>query len=111
MNMPHPTKVASNGKPTLTIPIVIFSDETSGNKTKKWNQLETYSMFLASLPRNQITQFRNINCICASNLVDSVSIGKVVVQDLKGTLVYNHSKYTNIQILGVNNKINCITCG
>jgi hypothetical protein len=49
MERPHLTKVAAGGKQTLTLPIVIFSDETSGNPSKKWNHLESYSMFLASL--------------------------------------------------------------
>ena len=81
---PHPTKVAAAGKPTLTLPLVIFSDETSGNRSKKWNQLETYSMFLAALPRKEISKFSNIHFISASNLVDSVELGKEIAKDLKG---------------------------
>ena len=79
---PHPTKRLAGGKQTLTLPIVIFSDETSGNRSKKWNKLETYSFFLAGLPRKDVTKFSNINFICASNLVDSITMGKVVATDL-----------------------------
>lgn len=79
---PHPTKLLAGGKETLTLPIVIFSDETSGNRSKKWNRLETYSFFLAGLPRKEVTKFSNINFICVSNLVDSETMGKVIATDL-----------------------------
>lgn len=79
---PHPSKVAAGGKQTLTLPIVIFSDETSGNLSKKWNRLESYSFFLASLPREEVTKFSNIHFICVSNLVDSATLGKVIAEDL-----------------------------
>ena len=95
MNKPHPTKVAAAGKPTLTLPIVIFSDETSGNRSKKWNQLETYSMFLAALPRKDISKFSNIHFISASNLVNSVELGKEIAKDLTGmTNLGCFSKFT-----------------
>ena len=84
MESPHHTKIAADGKPTLTLPLVIFSDETSGNRSKKWNQIESYSMFLAGLPRKEVSKFSNIHFICASNLVDSISLGKEIAKDLKG---------------------------
>ena len=87
MDRPHPTKVAAASKPTLTLPIVLFSDETSGNRTKKWNQLETYSVFLVALPRKEITKFSNIHFICASNLVNSVELGKEIAKDLSGMII------------------------
>jgi hypothetical protein len=76
--------IAAGGKQTLTLPIVIFSDETSGNRSKKWNRLESYSMFLASLPRKEISKFSNIHFISASNLVNSADLGKEIATDLKG---------------------------
>lgn len=40
-------------------------------------------MFLAGLPRKDVTKFSNIHFICASNLVDSVTLGKEIATDLK----------------------------
>ena len=88
MNTPQPSKIAAARKPTLNLPLVIFSDETSGNRSKKWNQLESYSMFLASLPRKEVSKFSNIQFICASNMVDSTSLGKAIAKDLKGIKYY-----------------------
>ena len=78
--------MAAGGRQTLTLPLVISLDETSGNRSKKWNKLETYSFFLASLPREEITKFSNINFVCVSNLVNSETLGKVIAQDLLGTV-------------------------
>jgi hypothetical protein len=40
-------------------------------------------MFLAGLPRKDVTKFSNIHFICASNLVDSVTLGKEIATYLK----------------------------
>ena len=40
-------------------------------------------MFLAGLPRKDVTKFSNIHFICASNLVDSATLGKEIANDLK----------------------------
>lgn len=47
---PHHMKIAGGGVPRITIPLLVFSDETSGNTTKKWNRLETFSLSFAGLP-------------------------------------------------------------
>ena len=80
----HPAKISANGRRTLTLPLVVFLDETSRNRSKKWNKLETYSFFLPSLPREEITKFSNINIVCVSNLVDSEMLGKVIAEDVLG---------------------------
>ena len=54
----------------------------------KWNKLETYSFFLASLPREEVIKFSNINFVCVSNLLDSETLGKVIAEDMLGTQSY-----------------------
>ena len=44
-------------------------------------------MFLAGLPRKDVTKFINIHFICASNLVDSATLGKEIANDLKNMYV------------------------
>jgi hypothetical protein len=78
----------AKGKPTtLTVSLVVFSDETSGNRSKKGNQVETYSMFLAGLSRKLVSKFSNIHFICTTNLVDSATLGKEIATDLKSKTV------------------------
>ena len=73
-------QISSKWKANIDSPLVIFLDETNGNRSK----LETYSFFLASLPKEEITKFSNINFVCVSNLLDSETLGKVIAQDLLG---------------------------
>ena len=80
----HKSKITGNGRAVVMLPIVVFSDGTSGNKTKKCNRLETYSMILAGLPCADVRKFPNIHLLTASNIVDSCSLGKAIADDLKG---------------------------
>lgn len=75
---------AGGGIPTITIPLLVFSDETSGSTTKKWNRLETFSMSLAGLPRKEIRKIENIHFLATSNIVPSVPLGKSIASDLEG---------------------------
>ena len=75
------------GKPTETLPLLVFSDETSGNTTKKWNRLETFSMSFAGLLRKEMRKTEHIHFLGTSNIVPSVPLGKSIANDLKG--IYN----------------------
>ena len=79
----HKSKETGAGKQVVVLPLVIFSDETSGNTTKKWNRLETYSMTLAGLPRNEMHKFENMH-LTVSNIIDSCSLGQIISKDPKG---------------------------
>ena len=84
---PHSMNTKGEGKPTATLPLLVFSDGTSGNTTKKWNRLETFSMSLAGLPRKEIRKIENIHFLGASNIVPSVPLGKSIANDLQGTQI------------------------
>ena len=38
---PHPLKDKADGKPVVMLPLVLFSDDTSGNRSKKWHKFES----------------------------------------------------------------------
>ena len=73
------------GKPTTTLSLLVFSDETSGNTAKKWNRFETFSMSLAHLPRKEIRKIENIRFLGMSNIVPFVPLKKSIANDLQGT--------------------------
>ena len=75
------------GRPTATLPLLVFSDETSGNTTKKWNRLETFSMSFAGLQRKEMRKTENIHFLGTSNIVPSLPLGKSIANDLEG--IYN----------------------
>lgn len=42
--MPHPLKEKAKGKPVVKLPLILFSDDTSGNKSKKWHKFDSWSV-------------------------------------------------------------------
>ena len=84
-------KNACNGE---IIPLVLFSDDVSGNRSKKWNKFDLWAMLLAGLPRCSNSLLENIHFICASNEVDCLVLSKPIVDDLilleeEGVVMYD----------------------
>ena len=44
-------RLLARGKPIVTLPYMVYTDDTSGNKTKKWNKFDVCCVILAGLPR------------------------------------------------------------
>ena len=53
--------------PVVNVPLVLFADDSSGNKTLKWNKFESWLILLAGLPRETNSQLDNIHFVCTSN--------------------------------------------
>ena len=53
----------------VNLPIIIYSDDTSGNHSKKWNKIDIWAMMFAGLPRKDDGHLENILFLCASNKV------------------------------------------
>lgn len=64
------------------VPIVLFSDDVSGNESKKWNSFDVWAMLLAGLPRSVNSQLENIHFLCASNRVGCLDLAKPLADDL-----------------------------
>ena len=50
----NPTRSKAGGLPVLTIPLILFCDDTSGNKSKKWNKFIEWSMILAGISMESV---------------------------------------------------------
>ena len=62
---------AAQGWPVRMCPIVLYSDDTSGNRSKKWNCFNVWCAQLAGLPRSENAKLKNLIVICCSNVVQS----------------------------------------
>ena len=87
-------KELSRGLHVFMVPLVLFSDDVSGNESKKWNKFDVWAMLLAGLPKTTNHQLENIHFICASNRVDCLKMAEPVVDDLfllekKGIVMYD----------------------
>lgn len=75
---PHHLKMKSIccGVPVVMVPLTVFSDDTSGNKSKLWNKFDSYCVRLGGLP---VAMNSQIHIICTSNIGtsdgDDCSIG------------------------------------
>lgn len=65
----HKIKSTSGGKEISMIPLILFSDDASGNRSKKWNCFNIWAMMLAGLPHEENAKLHNIHLIAASNKV------------------------------------------
>ncbi|KAI9491387.1 hypothetical protein BDB00DRAFT_767175, partial [Zychaea mexicana] len=65
------------------IPLNMFQDDTSGNRSKKWNRFESCSMVPAALPLDECNKRANTHLICVHNRLSSGEIVRSIVDDLK----------------------------
>lgn len=81
-------------------PVVIWSDDTSGNKSKQYNVFDSYLMYLAAMPMEERNRRENAMFICTSDKnLQAVDMLGAIVDDLKqleqGIEVYSydHGEY------------------
>lgn len=64
------------------LPLVLFSDDTSGNKSKKWHLFDSWSMVLAGLPRHENSKISNIHFLCCSDSVSAMEMTEAIAPEL-----------------------------
>ena len=71
---PHPLKSIAGPTPVIVLPLILYSDDTSGNKSKRWNKFDSWCVKLAGLPNDENQKFSNIYHISSSNKVYTQNI-------------------------------------
>ncbi|KAL5457680.1 hypothetical protein EMCRGX_G034966 [Ephydatia muelleri] len=79
---PHPLKAKGNGKAVVITPLLLYSDDLSGNLSKQWNLFDCWCILFAGLPRKMNHQLRKIHLLCASNTVSAVQMMGPIVSEL-----------------------------
>ena len=64
------------------VPLILFSDDTSGNRSKKWHKFESFYLLLAGLPRRDNMQHFNIHFICSSDSVTPLEMAEPISREL-----------------------------
>lgn len=88
--VPHPLK--NNGMPVAIVPLLLYTDDTSGNRSKKWNKFDCWCFMLAGIPRHINAHLNNIHYISCSNKVDATEMMVSIIAELK-TLGGSAKKY------------------
>ena len=60
------------GCPVVIAPVVLYSDDTSGNKSKKWNKFDCWCITLAGLPIHEARKFQHIHFLACSNNMPAI---------------------------------------
>ena len=97
--------------PVVMVPLMIYSDDTSGNRSKVWNKFDSWCFLLAGLPKKENAKLENIHFICTSNKVSVLGLAVVPVQELKlledGIVAYNAAMQCDVLIV---RPVLCLLC-
>ncbi|KAI7874436.1 uncharacterized protein EV154DRAFT_569723 [Mucor mucedo] len=81
-------------------PIILWSDDTSGNKSKQYNVFDSYLMYLAAMPMEERNHRENTMFICTSdknlkavNMVSSLVDDLAKLEDGIEVYSYDHGEY------------------
>lgn len=91
---PHHLKSKAAGKRVVMVPLILFSDDTSGNRSKKWHKFESWFVSLAGLPRHLNARLENIHFVSCSDSVSPLDLSGPIAQELatletEGALVFD----------------------
>ena len=92
--LPHRLKSVAGGKPIVMLPLIIYTNDTSGNRSKQWNKFDCWCFKIAGLSTAQNSKLHNIHFICCSNKCAVLGMAQPLVDDLimlelKGVEVYD----------------------
>ena len=63
-------------------PLILYSDDTKGNQSRKWNKFDLWAIMFAGLPKHENHHLENIHFLCASNNVTSLEMAQPIMNDL-----------------------------
>lgn len=69
-------------KPVVVVPINLFTDDSSGNRSKKWNKFDCWTLIFTGLPKHENAKLHNIHFITCSNRVSVLDMAAPIVKDL-----------------------------
>ena len=79
---PNPLRSVTLDKPIVVVPLNLYTDDLSGNKSKKWNKFDCWTLMLAGLPRHENAKLHNIHFLTCSNNVSVLEMATPIISDL-----------------------------
>ena len=79
--MQNPWKVKEVGCKVVMVPLILFSDDTSRNKSKKWHKFESWYLLLAGLPRQANGRHVNIHFVCCSDYSSPLDMARPISEE------------------------------
>ena len=78
----NPFREKASGRPVVMLPVVLFCDDTSGNKSKKWHAFNSWSLMLAGLPPAENGKIANIHFVSCSDVVSALDMAVPIAEQL-----------------------------
>ena len=77
-------KTEAAGRKVEMVPIIRFSDDTNGNRSKKWHKFENWFLLLAGhgLPRHENGKPTNIHFVCYSESITPLDMAGPICEEL-----------------------------
>jgi hypothetical protein len=72
----------ADGRMIVFAPIIIFCDDMSGNRSKRWNKYESWYWTFAGLPPEEVNKEYNIHFLATSNAVSGMKMLPSFVDDM-----------------------------
>ncbi|KAH9809107.1 hypothetical protein DFH28DRAFT_1191574 [Melampsora americana] len=98
IELPNAWRVKANGLAIRSVPIALYSDDTSGNVSKKWNKHMSYYFTLAGLKPKLTNQEYHIHPLCTSNIASALEQGDQIVDEI------NHASTTGFRAYDCNTR-------
>ena len=87
----------------IMMPLTLFTDDTSGNISKKWHKFDSWSVMMAGLPRHLNAKMTNIHFCCCSDVATATDMGAAIASELtlleEGIEAYDALTQGNVIIL------------
>lgn len=93
------------------VPTIVFTDDSSGNRSKKFNKFDNWALLLGGLPKEENSKLENIHFISTSNEVPLLDMATALVEDLQlleeGMVMYD--AITRQEVLVISHVL-CFIC-
>jgi hypothetical protein len=105
-NLPNPWRVKAEGKVIRHLPITLYSDDTSGNKSKQWNKHISYYFTLVGLSPAHTNQEYNTHFLTTSNCATALEMAELVVDEMneiatRGFTAYDSMLKSEVLVMSV----------
>lgn len=81
--MLNPWRAKAKGHRVACAPIDLYCDDTSGNRSKKWNEHNSFLFKLAGLPQSEACREYNVHFLATSNLARPLEMLDSVVDEIE----------------------------
>ena len=90
---------------------MLYTDDTSGNISKKWHAFNQWCVLLAGLPRHENSSLTNIHFMCCSDKASVLDMAEPIATEIKqlenGLVCYHGHLKCNALILV---RVLCVMC-